>query len=120
MYMQRIHSNKSVTKEVHRAPLGMTAVIGSMHTSNYRISAILGMILPLVLLTVVIHYVLLDLIPGGPPNMLTELEGVDRGLVYMIIMLLAGGLLAFSFTNFDRLAGLSTMCPVNGRKPKGD
>jgi len=91
-----------------------------MHTSNYRISAILGMILPLVLLTVLIHYVLLDLIPGGPPNMLTELEGVDRGLVYMIIMLLAGGLLAFSFTNFDRLAGLSTMCPVNGRKPKGD
>ncbi len=98
----------------------MTAVIGSMNTSIRRVSAILGTILPLVLVTVLIHYVLLGLLPGGSPNMLNELEGMDRGLVYMIIMLTAGSLLAFAFTNFDRLAGLSTTCPTNGRKPKGD
>lgn len=120
MYMQTIHSNKSVTEVVYRAPLGTTAVIRPMNNSNCRVSAILGMVLPLILVSVLIHYVLMGLLPGESPNMLSELEGTDRGLVYMLIMLTAGSLLAFAFTNFDRLAGLSTMCPVNGQKPKGD
>lgn len=118
MYMQRLHSNKSVAEEVRRAALGMTAVIGSMNSCNNRVSSILGTILPLIFLGVLLHYVLIDLIPGGPPNALTDLRDVDRGIAYMCIMLLAGGLLAFSFTNFDRLAGLNTMCPVKVRKRK--
>ena len=91
-----------------------------MTTCNCPARSILGTVLPLVLLAVLIHYVLLGLLPGASPNMLSELEGTDRGLVYMIIMLTAGSLLAFAFTNFDQLAGLSTMCPTNGHKPKGD
>ena len=98
--------------------LGMMAVISHMGTNDNRASSILGMILPLVFLGVLLHYVLLDLLPGGPPNLLTDLSGLDRGLAYMGIMLLAGGLLAFSFTNFDRLAGLNKMCPVKVRKHK--
>jgi len=98
----------------------MTAVIGSMNTCKCHARSILGMVLPLILVAVLIHYVLMGLLPGESPNMLSELEGTDRGLVYMIIMLTAGSLLAFSFTNFDQLAGLSTMCPVNGQEPKGD
>ena len=80
-----------------------------------RILAVLATFLPIAVVCALVSAMVLVCMPTSQVDCpLAGLEGAARGLAFISVMLVAGGLLAFAFSNLDRALGIDTACNDNG------
>ena len=84
-----------------------------------RLLALVEVIVPFAAVALLVWYMVMTCMPTTSPDcILAVLGGTVKGLVFVGIMLTAGGLLALTFTGLDRLLGIRPPVSADSRSKR--